>query len=157
MARYYQSTHSTLLPAPPERVYESLTDWPVRAGWRRGVRIRWEGEPRAFQGQSVSFRVKGPFFSSSFRLRVTGTEPPRRLYWEYAGKPLRGRGALEIFPEGEGSRLCFHWMKVEPEGLGARLFFRLGLGQALHRAGTLKTFRMLKAHLEGKAEPSRTV
>lgn len=148
MASYRQSTDSLLIQAPPEEIYASLTDWALRLKWRPGMGIRWEGEARAFVGQKVSFRVQNPFFSYWFSFRITGLEPPRRFYMEYAGKPLKGRAAVEITPEDGGCRVAFHWMKVEPVGFLARLYFALGLGARSHRRRTLETLRLLKNHLE---------
>lgn len=145
---YYQSTHSLSVAAPAEKIYEALTNWPLRAQWRRDIGISWEGEDRAFVGQTVSFKVKRPFFSYSFSFRVSGLEPPRRLYMEYTGKPLMGRAAIEIVPEEGGCRVDFHWLKVEPAGWAARLYFALGLGMRTHRLRALETLRMLKEHLE---------
>jgi uncharacterized protein YndB with AHSA1/START domain len=148
VASYYQSTQSLLIQASPDQVYEALTHWTARSQWRSGIEIQWEGEERASLNQRVTFRVKRPLFSYSFSFRVTGLEPPRRFYWEYSGKPLKGRAAVEINPEDRGSQVVFHWMKVEPAGWAARLFFALGLGMRAHQARTMETLQMLKGYLE---------
>jgi uncharacterized protein YndB with AHSA1/START domain len=149
VASYYQSSQSLLIQASPDKVYEALTHWAVRSQWREGIEIGWEGEDRASLNQKVTFKVKRPLFSYSFSLRVTGLEPPRRFYMEYTGKPLKGRAAVEINPEGQCSQVVFHWMKVEPVGLVSRLFFGLGLGMRAHRARMMETLEMLKDYLEG--------
>lgn len=149
---YYQSTHSLSIAAPAEKIYEALTTWPLRAQWRSGIEINWEEEGKAFVGQKVSFKVKRPLFSHSFSFRVSGLEPSRRLFMEYLGKPLTGRAALEIVPEQGACRVEFHWMKVEPVGLAAKLYFALGLGMRTHRIRALETLRMLKDHLEKAAD-----
>src|SRR5581483_827132 len=120
----------------------------LRSQWREGIGIGWDGDSKAFLNQKVIFKVKRPFFSYSFSFRVTGLEPPRRFFIEYQGKPLRGRAAMEILPEENGSRVSLHWMKVEPAGWGAKFFFKLGFGMKIHRAGTMKTLRMLKDFIE---------
>jgi hypothetical protein len=153
MASHYQSTHSLFIKAQPWKVYEALTNWTLRSNWRRGIGIAWEGEPKAFPRQKVTFKVKRPLFSYSFSFRITGLEPPRRFYLEYEGKPLRGRAAMEINPEEEGCRVSFHWMKVEPAGWPARLFFALGLGMRVHGARTMETLKMLKDYLEKSSDP----
>ncbi len=151
MASYYQFTQSLFIQASPEKVYDALTNWPVRAQWRRGIEIDWEEEGIAFLNQKVTFRVKRPLFTYSFSFRVTGLEPPRRLYMEYTGRPLLGRAALEINPQGSGCQVFFHWMKVQPVGWAARLFFAFGFGLRTHRIRTMETLEMLKEYLEGKA------
>jgi uncharacterized protein YndB with AHSA1/START domain len=149
VASYYQSTQSLFIQASPDKVYEALTHWALRSEWRRGIEIKWEGEDRASLNQKVTFKVKRPLFSYSFSFCVTGLEPPRRFYLEYTGKPLKGRAAVEINPEDKGSQVVFHWMKVEPAGWKARLFFTLGLGLRTHQARTAETLQMLKGYLEG--------
>ena len=178
MATPFQSTLSLFIQAPPGRIYEALTNWNLRSMWRSGIGLVWEGEGKAFLGQRVTFQVKNPIFPYSFSFRITGLEPPRRFYMEYQDKPLRGRAAVEInpstgstsspqarsarsgqAPDGLGSpagpgpgetgcEVAFHWMKVEPVGWAAKLFFALGLGMRLHRTRTQETLRMLKAYLE---------
>jgi uncharacterized protein YndB with AHSA1/START domain len=152
MPPYYQSTQTIFVQASPEKVYEALTNWAVRSQWRSGIEISWEEEGRAFLNQKVTFRVKRPLFSYSFSFRVTGLEPPRRFYTEYTGKPLQGRAAVEINPEGSGSQVVFHWMKVEPAGWVARSFFTLGLGMRAHQARTMETLGMLKHYLESATD-----
>jgi uncharacterized protein YndB with AHSA1/START domain len=147
MPPYYQSTHSFFIQAPLEKVYEALTDWALRTRWRKGIEIQWEGDSKAFLNQKVTFKVGG-FPPSSFSFRVAGMEPPRRLYLEYLGRPLRGRAAIELTPENNGCQAAFHWMKVEPVGWPARIYFALGLGMRSHRTRTLATLRLLKQHLE---------
>ncbi len=145
---FYQTVHSISVNSPAEKIYEALTHWVDRAAWRHGIGIQWEGENRAFVGQKVSFKFKSFLFSYSFSFRVSGMEPPRRLYMEYTGKPLQGRAAIEIVPEEKGCRVDFHWMKVEPAGLISKIYFALGLGMRAHRRRTMETLRMLKNHLE---------
>jgi len=148
MPSYYQSTHSLSVAAPPEKIYQALTHWVERAAWRHGIGIEWEGVNQAFVGQKVRFKFKNLLFTYSFSFRVSGLEPPRRIYLEYIEKPLQGRGAIEINPEEGGCRVEFHWMKVEPAGLLSRLYFALGLGMWAHRTRTQETLRMLKQHFE---------
>jgi uncharacterized protein YndB with AHSA1/START domain len=145
---FFQSTQSIIVKAPAEKVYVALTDWAERSKWRPGIQMTWEGEPKAFVGQKVTFKVKEGPFVYFFSYRVTGLEPSSRIFMEYTGKPLKGRCALEITPEEEGSRVAFHWMKVEPGTWLARVYFALGLGPQTHRERTEETFRMLKNHLE---------
>jgi uncharacterized protein YndB with AHSA1/START domain len=146
---YYQATHSVFIQAPPEKVYEALTDWIQRARWRKGIGIQWEGDSKAFLNQRVIFKVRG-FPPTVFSFRVTGLEPPRRLFMEYLGKPLKGRAAIEIAPKQSGCQVAFHWMKVEPEGLAARIYFAFGLGMKSHRIRATETLRMLKEYLENQ-------
>jgi len=150
---YYQSTQSQFVKAPPQKVYEALTDWAQRSQWRKGIALEWDGDSTAFLNQKVVFKVQG-LFPHAFSFRVAGLEPPRRFYMEYTG-PLKGRASLEIIPQEGGSLALFHWMKVEPAGFWPRLYFALGLGMRAHRARTLETLGMLKQHLEAKVPPRK--
>ncbi|MGH7739161.1 MAG: SRPBCC family protein [bacterium] len=147
---FYQSAESILIQASAEKIYEALTDWRQRTQWRPGLTIQWEGSDQAHVNQVVRFQVGG-FPPSRFKYRIAGLEPSRRIYMEYTGWPLRGRSAIEITasePEGSGCQVAFHWMKVEPVGFWAKLYFTLGLGMADHRRQTLKTLGFLKTYLE---------
>lgn len=146
MPEYYQATHSLMIQAPPEKVYEALTDWADRSQWRKGIAVEWEGDSKAFLNQKVTFKVAG-FIPYCFSFRVAGMEPPHRFFMEYLGS-LQGRGALEITSQEGGSLAAFHWMKVEPVGFWPKLYFVLGWGMRTHRIETKKTLRMLKQFLE---------
>jgi len=153
MPFHFQSSQSISVKAPADKVYEALTDWAKRSVWREGIRMSWEGDSRAFVGQRVTFKVKGGPFAYFFSYRITGLEPPYRVFMDYTGKPLKGRAALEIVPLEEGCRVSFHWMKVEPGSFLARAYFALGLGAQTHNERTEETLRMLKSHLEETQKP----
>jgi len=148
MPDFYQSTRSILVKAPAEKAYAAMTDWAQRSQWRPGIEMSWEGEAKALTGQRVTFKVKEGPFAYFFSYRVTGLEPPHIAYLEYTGKPLKGRAALEIVPTDEGCQVLFHWMKVEPGNLLAKIYFLLGMGVRAHQERTDETLRMLKNHLE---------
>ena len=143
----FQSVEFISIQAPVEKAYEALTDWKLRSAWRQGMTLKWEGESKTRVGQTIRTRVQG-FPSYSFTYRVTGLEPPSRIYMEYIGPPLKGRCSLEILPEEGGCQVSFYWMKVEPVGLLSRLYFALGLGMVSHRSRARETLRMLKETLE---------
>ena len=148
MPRFYQASHSISIAASPERTYEALTDWAERVRWRKGFAIERDGGSKAFIGQNVSFKAEGSLIPYAFSYRVTGLEPPRRVYLQYTGPVLKGRGAVEIVPEGSSCRVSFHWMKVEPGNLTASVLFGLGWVSRAHERNTRETLRMLKAYLE---------
>ncbi len=149
MSSFYQSVYSISIQAPVERAYQVLADWEERMRWRRNMTLQWDGEAKAFVGQTVKARIDG-FPLYFFQYRVTGLEPPYRIYMEYTAKPLTGRWAIEILPEEKGCQVSIHWMKVEPAGVLAKLFFVLGFGVRSHRLRSLETLRMLKEFLEKK-------
>jgi hypothetical protein len=140
----YQSADSLVISSTPGKVYEALTHWKERMAWRKGLLLQWEGADQAFVGQVISNRISG----HSFQYKITGLEPPYRIFMEYTGKSLQGRASIEIIPDGTQSHVTFYWMKVEPIGLLSQLYFQMGLGLASHRRRTRQTLEMLKEHLE---------
>ena len=148
MVRFYSDEQSIVIQASPDKAFQALTDWSLRSQWRKAIDIKWEGAAQAYVGQKVTFHVKNTLFPYSFSFKVAGLEPNHLLFMEYLDRPLRGRAAVEVRGEGEGSRVTFHWMKVEPVGWTARIFFALGFGKRLHEVQTLETFKMLKTYLE---------
>ena len=144
---HYQSADSIEICATPGKIYEALTRWKDRMVWRKGLSLKWEGQDQAAVGQEIVARIEGilPHF---FQFKVTGLEPPYRLFFEYTGKPLRGRASIEIIPDQGFCQVSFYWLRVKPEGFWAQLYFRLGWGLANHRRQTGQTLQMLKAYLE---------
>jgi hypothetical protein len=112
------------------------------------MKIKWQGSAQARVGQEVSFRLEGNLPPVSFSYRITGLEPPRRIYMEYEGCSLQGRAAMEVTPLEKGCRVSFYWMKVEPKGFFAGVYFFLGWGLESHQRRTRQTLEMLKNHLE---------
>ena len=145
---YYQSRDEIEIQSSPEGIYRALTDWEEISRWRPGLKMEWQGEARAFVGQEISSEIEGSFPPARFSYRITGLEPPRRIYMEYQGSALQGRAAMEVTPIEKGCRVSFYWMKVEPMGVFARIYFPLGLGLSSHRRRTRQTLEMLKKHLE---------
>jgi len=148
LSPFYQATQSIFIQALPEKVYEALTNWALRAQWRAGIQVEWQGGPQAFAGQEVTFRIKDGLLRIQIRFKVTGLEAPHRIFMEYVGKPLEGRHAIELKPENGGCLVAFYWMKVRPVGIPAKLYFALGFGMRDHARRTKETLEMLKAFLE---------
>jgi uncharacterized protein YndB with AHSA1/START domain len=144
---HYQSADSIEIRTTPGKIYEALTDWEKRMAWRKGLTLRYEGSDQAVVGQKISASLTG-FPSHSFEFKITGLEPPYRIFMEYTGKPLKGRASIEILPDQGFCHVSFYWLRVEPVGFLAQLYFRLGGGLANHRRRTQQTLQMLKAHLE---------
>jgi Polyketide cyclase / dehydrase and lipid transport len=147
---FYQSTESIVIRAKAERVYQALTNWKERMSWRQGLLLQWEGPDQAVVSQKVTAGLQ-KFPSCPFQFQITGLEPPYRIFMEYTGKPLRGRAAFEIIPDGANCYVSFYWMKVEVVGFWSQLYFKLGFGLKTHRGRSRKTLQMLKDYLENKA------
>ncbi|WP_206184725.1 SRPBCC family protein [Thermoactinospora rubra] len=95
-------------PAPPERVFAVLTDWPRHGEWMVLTAARvTEGD-----GRSVGSRLEA--FSGWGRLGfldtmvITRWEPPERVEVLHTGRVVRGRGAIRVRPlPGGGSRVVW--------------------------------------------------
>ncbi len=149
----YQSQDEIEILSSPEKAYQALTDWEERSRWRPGLKMKWQGGAQAFLGQDILFEIEGAFPPAHFSYCITGLEPPRRIYMEYIGSALSGRAAMEVTPLEKGCRVSFYWMKVEPKGFWAWIYFSLGLGIATHRRRTTQTLELLKKHLESLTKP----
>jgi len=147
---FYQSTDTIEIRTTPGKIYEALTVWKERMTWRKGLILQWEGGDQAVTGQTIRARVAG-FPEHTFEFKITGLEPPYRVFMEYIGQPLKGRASIEIIPDQGFCHVSFYWMRVEPVGFLAELYFRLGWGLANHRRQTQQTLRMLKEYLEKTA------
>ncbi len=93
--------------APPARVWSILAD--VR-GWPRWTTIMRDCRGVARAGDPIAFRIAIPGLPVlPIQARVVRAEPERALAWR-GGVPgvLVGEHALELEPEGQGTRLLHH-------------------------------------------------
>ena len=96
-----------VLNAPPERVWNVLTDWERQVSWMPDVAwIRVIGPHRAMNAKiAVRTKVLGvPFVTD--KLKVVAWEPPRRLVVRHLGL-VRGTGEWRLDHTGELTR--FTW------------------------------------------------
>ena len=88
--------------APPERVWEILTDAPAYSEWESGVQ-RVEG--RIAPGEKIKV-VSEANPGRAFPVKVTGFEPGRSMVWS-GGMPLglfKGVRTFTLTPEDGGTR-----------------------------------------------------
>jgi Polyketide cyclase / dehydrase and lipid transport len=145
LAQHYQNAESIVVRSTPGKVYEALTNWKERMAWRKGLILQYEGPDRSTVGQVVTASVEG---STLFAFKITGLEPPYRIFMEYTGKPLKGRWSIEIIPDGPDCHVTFYWLRVEPVGFFASLYFKWGFGLKTHQRRTRQTLKMLKEYVE---------
>ncbi|WP_370326324.1 SRPBCC family protein [Euzebya sp.] len=91
----------TWIDAPPEVVWEVLSDGPGYAGWDNGV-VEVEGTIAESERISVRSEVQP---GRAFRLRVSDVEPARGMTWQ-DGMPLglfSGRRRFALEPERGGT------------------------------------------------------
>ena len=104
--------------APVEQTWAGATDWAGQGQWMLGTTVR----PTAQGGQGVGGGLEA--FTGLGRLgfldrmEITLWEPPRRCHVRHLGRVVRGTGAFEVEPRGEG-RSVFVWREDLDLPLGA--------------------------------------
>lgn len=92
--------------APPERVWQVLTDLDSYAEWNPFI---IEGSGRVAVGEKLKLRMQPPGGRAmTFRPLVLESDPDRELRW-------RGRLLVPGIFDGE------HWFRLTPDGEGTRL------------------------------------
>jgi uncharacterized protein YndB with AHSA1/START domain len=115
---------STVIAAPPERLWAMLVDWERQATWVVDVPdVRVIGDLREGTGVRLAAptRVFGVRLFTDL-LEVTVWEPPSRLAVEHR-RFVEGGGIWELAPEGDRTR--FTW--IEEVGLPVPLLGELAL------------------------------
>lgn len=98
-------TKETVIAAPPERVFEALTDPARRAAWATTFVEAPLAEPMR-AGTRIRATRRGSTSGSRYELTVTAFEPGRRLGMAVARNGVRvGSGAFELFPAEGGTRV----------------------------------------------------
>ncbi len=94
--------------APVERTWAGATDWAALGEWMLGTTVR----PTRQSGQGVGGGIEA--FTGVGRLgfldtmEITLWEPPRRCHVLHTGRLVRGTGAFEVEPRGDGAS-TFVW------------------------------------------------
>lgn len=144
-----KSVHDEIvINAPPERVWQILTDFAAFPRWNPFIR---EARGRLRPGARLLVRLKivGPR-PSSFRPTVRVVDPPHELRWlARTGRPgvFDVERSFRIVAEGDGgSRLIQH---ESCTGVLAPLLFAAGIGRPI-----LRGYRAMNAVLKARAEGS---
>ncbi|MDT7572695.1 MAG: hypothetical protein QOE05_2869 [Actinomycetota bacterium] len=94
--------------APVEATWAAAVDWPRQGEWMLGTRVT----PTGGNGQGVGARLEafsglGPIGFVD-PMEITLWQPPRACHVLHLGRVVRGTGAFEVEPRGDG-RSRFHW------------------------------------------------
>ena len=94
--------------APVEDTWRAAVDWATQGDWMLGTRVT----PTHLDGIGVGGRLEafsgiGPvgFLDT---MEITLWQPPRACHVLHTGRVVRGTGAFEVEPRGDG-RSRFHW------------------------------------------------
>jgi carbon monoxide dehydrogenase subunit G len=109
------------VPAPPERTWRAVVDWPAQGEWMLATRVRGDHGPGA---RVVARTGIGPIGFTD-PMVVTEWAPPRRCVVRHTGRVVRGDGVFEVEPAGAGSE--FRWTERLdlPLGVAGRWGWRL--------------------------------
>lgn len=104
--------------APAEATWAAAVDWPRQGDWMLGTRVRaTSGGGQGVGGRIEAFSGVGPvgFLDP---MEITLWQPPRACHVVHTGRVVRGTGAFEVEPRGDG-RSRFHWREDLDLPLGA--------------------------------------
>src|SRR3954465_365844 len=99
---------SVAVAAPAELTWAAAVDWRRQGDWMLGTRVT----PTVNDGRGVGGRAEA--FSGIGRLgflapmEIPLWQPPRACHVVHTGRVVRGTGAFEVEPRGDG-RSRFHW------------------------------------------------
>lgn len=120
--------------------WAGATDWAGQGEWMLGTTVR----PTRQDGQGVGGAIEaftgiGPVGFLD-RMEITRWEPPHRCHMRHVGRLVRGTGAFEVEPRGDGARFVWREDLDLPFGVVGRLgwplvrpLFALGVQHSLRR------------------------
>jgi carbon monoxide dehydrogenase subunit G len=151
-------TASAIVPAPPDRVFELISDTARYSEWVTGTDAvtRTDGPAREGSTYDEVNPILGPWKANT-KWRVVDHEPPRRTRHETGDIPLSSRFQviMEVAPEGDGSRVTLT-LRGEPSmGPLGVVFASLMRGQVdRDNRRTVEAFAELAAREVGAQAPA---
>jgi carbon monoxide dehydrogenase subunit G len=136
--------------APPEVVFDALTDWHQQNQWMAGTSVRIsEGDGRSVGSRLVARTAAGPVGFDD-PMEITAWDRPHRVQVHHLGRVVRGDGAFEVEALPDGSSR-FHWVEWLDLPLG--LFGQVGftLVRPALAAGVLPSLRSFARWVEKRA------
>lgn len=113
MSNRVEITARVRVPAPPERTWRAVVDWPGQAEWMLATRVHGDHG----QGARVVARTGIWLVGFTDTMVITEWDPPRRCVVRHTGRVVRGAGVFEVVPAGTGSE--FRWTERLDLPLGA--------------------------------------
>jgi hypothetical protein len=147
--------------APPEVVFDALTDWEHQHEWMTGTRVRVaRGSGQAVGSQIVGRTGLGPVGFDD-PMEITGWERPRRVQVHHLGRVVQGDGvfeveALPVGPDGR-ARSRFHWVEWVDVPLGRLGLVGFTLGRPVLARAILPSLRAFARWAEQRTAEAPTV
>jgi hypothetical protein len=138
--------------APPEDTWAAAIDWATQGDWMLGTTVTSTHQ----DGQGVGAKLEA--FSGIGRLgfldpmEITLWQPPRACHVLHTGRVVRGTGAFEVEPRGDG-RSRFHWREDLDLPLG--LLGRIGwvFVRPLFAYGVQVSLNRFARHVVARSRP----
>lgn len=133
--------------ASPEEVFAGATDWAGQGEWMLGTKV-W---PTRYRGQGVGGSIAawtgvGPLgFLDT--MDITRWDPPRACHVLHTGTLVRGTGAFEVEPRGEG-KATFVWSEELELPFGALGRVGWTLGKPVFAAGVTASLKRFARWVE---------
>lgn len=151
LPRDHVATMSTVIPAPPDRVWATLTDVSSYPAWRSDVRrVEVLSQPPA----PLSWREHGSQGAMTFAVETF--EPPRRMVGRIADKNLPFGGAWEYVLAPDGADPNKTLVMITERGYVTNPIFRFVSRFVIGHHATLETYlRALSRKFGSEVAPSR--
>jgi hypothetical protein len=136
--------------APPQVVFDALTDWTNQSEWMAGTDVR----VTAGDGHSTGSRIVGRTGIGALGfddpMEITAWESPRRVQVHHLGRIVRGDGVFEVEALADG-RSRFHWVEWIDVPLGTVGLVGFTLARPLIARGILPSLRSFARWAEQRA------
>lgn len=151
LPRDHVATMSTVIPAPPDRVWATLTDVSSYPAWRSDVRrVEVLSQPPA----PLSWREHGSQGAMTFAVETF--EPPRRMVGRIADKNLPFGGAWEYVLAPDSADPNKTLVMITERGYVTNPIFRFVSRFVIGHHATLETYlRALSRKFGSEVAPSR--
>jgi ribosomal protein S28E/S33 len=136
--------------APPEVVFDALTDWTGQHEWMTGTHVRvTRGDGRSLGSRIVGRTAVGPVGFDD-PMEITGWERPRRVQVHHLGRVVKGDGVFEVeaLPDGNSR---FHWVEWIDVPLGTFGLVGFTLGRPVLARVILPSLRSFARWAERRA------
>jgi hypothetical protein len=101
-------TIDVIVDAPPEAVWDAVTDWPRQSEWMLGTTVRATDQDGVGVGGGIEAFTGVGRLGFLDTMVITEWDPPRRCVVDHTGRVVRGLGVFEVFALPDG-RSRFVW------------------------------------------------
>ncbi len=105
----------TTVDAPPELLWQLVTDWERQGEWLPCTRVRHVDGPDLAVGTRLLARTAVGRVGFDDPMTVTAVDVPQSYEVVHTGRVVKGVGAFVVEPDGGGSRFTW-WERVDVPG-----------------------------------------